>query len=76
MASQELCFSGVSGNTQVFKLKHRVDVFLLGFGCCIMFSPFCLGRSHVSNLLLCNQNVFLLVLLGLFGYPFLPCSSK
>lgn len=40
MASQELCFSSVGGNTQGFKLKDRVDVFLLGLGCYVMFSPF------------------------------------
>lgn len=71
MAPQELCFSSDSGNTQVLKLKDRVNLFLLGFDCSIVFSPFCLADSHVSNLLICNKNAFFLALLGLFVYLFL-----
>lgn len=75
---QALCFSSASGNTQVFKLRDGVNVFCLGFGRYIVFSlSFCLGDAHVSNLLLCNKNAFFLaLLLGLFGYLFLPSSSK
>ena len=82
---KEPCFPSARENTQLFKLKHRVHVFLLGFGQYVVLSRFVLetplGRpeqpAHVSNLLSCDKITFLLApLLGLVGHLLLPCPSK